>query len=680
MICLYTKNETAFSDNGVCELDPTVCTVSEKTAGSYELYMEHPIDKHNKYSLIECDMIIEAPVPKNVIPAITLPASTKYTVGQATDFYKKLPVYKNTTQKDQILVTIRANPSLYAYRTSYAYNVGSYCIYGDYIYRAKRFLMSVTPWTDASAWGVAGPLVASGPTYERGEVYSPALSVGDYVTKVATYDATYIQVRDTLNRLGYIKLSALTVSSTVSETIPEQTIERQRFRIYQVESDEDSRIIKVYAKHISYDFQGNSLMACDLTEASPADAIAILQGVLMIADDRRIACEFTEETITKDWSFKNPINALLDTDNGLVPKLSAMLIRNNDDFYILKNDNPRTGITIERGVNMSGVTWNYNTESSISRVVPRCRNGDDEYLYLEHGGTWTDPSSLIDDNWQQNDDIYVESASAASFPKQKIEVLDCNFSVGETYTPVGETTETKRTEQSCREEMLKKAKERFTVDNCDAPEITLTVEFVLLGDTEEYSQYRNLQRVNLYDKVTVKSELIESTAQVTEYEFNCLTKRYNSITVGNVSSFKKRIPGCRVVNESITYAKLSPDLVNRIRTMNGSSSSDSGSSGTSPTGGSVSLVTEVIDSLTSTSTESALSANQGRILNEKLQLSNITSLQVIEDSGHNMLILRGNYEGTGNYLQLIINGNTKQLQIAKAVNGTETTMATFQGT
>ena len=64
----------------------------------------------------------------------------------------------------------------------------------------------------------------------------------------------------------------------------------------------------------------------------------------------------------------------------------------------------------------------------------------------------------------------------------------------------------------------------------------------------------------------------------------------------------------------------------------------------------------------------------------KLILSLITSLQVIEDTSHNLLILRGNYEGTGNFLQLVANGSTKQLTINKSVNGTETTLATFQGT
>jgi hypothetical protein len=92
--------------------------------------------------------------------------------------------------------------------------------------------------------------------------------------------------------------------------------------------------------------------------------------------------------------------------------------------------------------------------------------------------------------------------------------------------------------------------------------------------------------VNLYDELTIKTETYEATAQVTSYEFDCLTGRYNAITVGEVSSFNKRVPGYKVVNESITYAKLAPDLVSRIRTMDGASgaSTGAGSSGTPGTG------------------------------------------------------------------------------------------------
>ena len=72
-----------------------------------------------------------------------------------------------------------------------------------------------------------------------------------------------------------------------------------------------------------------------------------------------------------------------------------------------------------------------------------------------------------------------------------------------------------------------------------------------------------------------------------------------------------------MVNESITYAKLSPDLVSRIWS-EGSRSSDAGSSGGSSGsagGGGVDVGgPDVVDNLTSTSTTDALSANQGKVL------------------------------------------------------------------
>ena len=596
MVCLYNKTETDFDHNGICVLDPSICTVSEVAGGSYELYLEHPFDKYEKFMMLAEDMIIKAPVPYTEIPAITMPATSRYELAEDADFWKKLPVYKAKPVTDDMLKTIRESyargEATYVWATGRGFNKGAYAVYNSGIYQAKVFNISVTPGTDSSVWGWVAPLYGSsgqtgGGTYTPGETWSPALSVGATLIKIADYNGTYVQVKDLLGRIGYIDKSKLDEVTTESEVIPKQVIETQLFRIYSVESNEESESVHAYARHISYDYQGNSLMDCKIEEAAPADAIAVMQGALMIADNRTVACQFTDEKITQDWSFRNPVNALLDPDTGLVPKLKARLIRNNENFYILKNDNPRTGITIEHGANLRGVTWNRSVETVVTRVVPRCHNGNDEYLYLEHGGTWSSATEMTSSTWVENDDIYVESPIASIYPVPKIEVYDCQYSVGEEYTPPGSTTKVKRDEANCREEMLKDAQKRFTVDRCDGMEVSLTVEFVLLGDSEQYRQYRGLQRVNMYDKVTVKGRYMEETAQVTEYEYDCLRGRYNSITLGKIDSFMRRIAGCRVMNESITYSKLSPDLINRIRTMGGSASEDSGSSGLTPNGGSV---------------------------------------------------------------------------------------------
>lgn len=573
MICLYKMDESSFTGHGICVLDPTVCTVTEKTGGQYELYMEHPMDSRKKYELIAEKMIIVAPVPHMEVPSITIPATEQIKVTAATDFYKKLPVYKKKSKTEQALATIWQNSNTYLYRPNKYYNPGDYCHNGVNIYQAKvtnqgESVLNTNLWAKVAPFADPG---TSSKTYTPGESYSHGLSIDDIVTKIADYNDTYYQIRDALGRIGYFAKESTTVYSTDPETLPAQTIDTQRFRIYRIDSDEMTNIIKVYAKHISYDFQGNRILDCEIVDTEPVNAIANMQGRLMNEDTRRIACNYqsTEDKdykITKDWSFKNPINALLDADDGLVPALNAKLIRNNDNFYILKNDTVKTGITIEYGVNLLGVTWSRSIETAVTRVVPRCSDGNDEYIYLEHGGTWTDETM---ETWEANDDIYVDSPIADQFPFPIIEVLDCGFAVGEKYTPSGSATEETRTEESCREEMLKEAQKRFTDDHCDGMEITLTVEFLLMGDTEEYKQYRGLQRVNLYDTITVKTKRYTIPAQVTEYEFDCLTGRYNSIIVGNVSAFDKRVPGYRVVNESITYEKLSPDLIRRIRSLNG---------------------------------------------------------------------------------------------------------------
>ena len=629
---LFSKMETAFDHNGVCLLDPSVCTVSEESGGSYELYLEHPFDSTGKYLLIAEDMIIEAPVPHTVIPQITLPERTIYTVATVSEFYQKLPVTKLKKSEKSEIDTVReeyaTNPTKYDYYPSKGFAPGAYCVFNGGIYKnnGTGVLMSVTPGV-GDAWTWVAPL--SGSTsdpdnvdYTPGVEYSPGLTQGATVYELGEYNKEYVQIRDLLGRVGYYKKDNLTEVTTEAETIPQQTIDSQRFRIYCIETEEETHILKVYARHISYDFSGNALMDCQVKKTKVQDALAVLQGSLMIPDTRRIVCQFKNTKITKDWSFKNPINALLDPDDGLVPELNAKLIRNNEDIFILKNNNPRKGPEIRYGMNMKGVNWKKNTESVVSRVVPRCSKGNDGYLYLEHGGTWN-----ASGEWQQNNDIYVDAKQASTrFAYPKIEVMDCEYRVGEKYTPAGSASEVTMTESRCRTEMLADAQKRFEEDHCDETEYTLVVEFLLIGDSEQYKQYKGLQRVNLYDEIPIVTEMSSATAQVAAYEFDSLALRYNSITIGKVNSFNDRVAGYRVVKESITYSKLSPDLISRISTMNAPSGASTGASSSVEPSGGTSVIIDVVDNLTSSSTDSALSANQGKVLKDLIDSLGLAKL------------------------------------------------------
>ena len=91
------------------------------------------------------------------------------------------------------------------------------------------------------------------------------------------------------------------------------------------------------------------------------------------------------------------------------------------------------------------------------------------------------------------------------------------------------------TKEQCYELMRQAAAEEFA-KGCDMPDLTLDIDFIHIGDTEEYRQYRNLERVFLYDLVRIRHAPtgFVAKAQVSGYEWDALTKRYKSITVGNV--------------------------------------------------------------------------------------------------------------------------------------------------
>ena len=570
MICLYDMMETDFSTNGICVLNPISCVVNEAAGGSYELRMEYPIDDAGIFMLLQEEMIIKAPVPETHIPQITLPEVVLWRTTASADLYSVLPVWK-PEEVDPTIQQIRRSPDGYAWKVGSAYNAGALVTYGGNIYRATMYNFAVVPTSTASVWSYVTTVAASGSggSYTSGTIIE-TLASGSTISKIADYNAQYMRVRTMAGKIGYILRSKCeeTQQSQSGQVIPARTIKEQLFRIYRIEGTDNDQSVMVFARHISYDYAGNSTMDCKVFGADPMTAIAIMQGSLVNPDERNIYCNITGKEITEDWSFKNPINVLLDPESGLLGSLGGAMIRDNKDFFLLDNSLPRRGIVVQYGANMTGVKWTRNNDHVVTRIMPRANAGVDSFLYL--------------------DALYVDSPALNDYAYPRTIVMDCAYTVGEEYEKPDGTKE-KWTEDGIRLQLLKDAQEQFSRDHVDSPEITLEVQFILLGDTEEFKQYKGLQNVCLYDEITVKTGRsgVTATAQVTEYEFDCIMKRYNMIRVGDVSRYSQRIPGYKVVRNSITYDKLSIDVINRIRSANASGSSNSYSPGSGTGGGSV---------------------------------------------------------------------------------------------
>lgn len=587
MIVLYEKDTTSFDDNGICVLSPTLCNVTEVAGGEYELEMEHPLDDNGKYLMLTEERLIKAPVPKNYIPETSLPDLIEWRTIRETSMYSKVPTYKHKNKNWHIIWSVRENPFRYAYKANWPYNTGGIALWGNGIYQAKGYCYNVTPGTNANLWAYIGSVDEStNVILDGGKLIAtlPANTIIYYISE----SGGYLKVRSQQGT-GFVKKSDCNETATrVAQSIPPQTITHQIFRIYETGCEEETNMYTVKARHISYDFRGNMLQECKLTDVDVNEAIAAIQTNLMDADTRTIASNITGKQITQDWSFKNPVNALLDPSTGVVAKTNAKLIRNNDAFYILDSDDKKAGISLTYGVNLIGVKWTRNVENVVTRVVPKSGNSQNGYTYITNGGRLTYNSST--QKWEVTDSgkQYVESASADDYRNARYSVLNCTYSQGQAYEDNKTGEQKKYTQEEVLAKMLADAMEQFTVKKVDEPTIELEVEFLLLGDTEEYKQYKGLQTVNLYDVVPVKTGKsgVDIDVQVTEYEYDSIRERYNSIKLGTINSFKRRVPGYRVVNESVTAEKLDPDLLNLIRTSDASESADSMDVGiTSTTGG-----------------------------------------------------------------------------------------------
>ena len=99
---------------------------------------------------------------------------------------------------------------------------------------------------------------------------------------------------------------------------------------------------------------------------------------------------------------------------------------------------------------------------------------------------------------------------------------------------------------------------------CDLVDLSLEVDFIHIGDTEEYRQYRNLERVFLYDLVRIRHGPtgFVAKAQVSGYEWNALTRRYNSIRIGNVFAVESSaVAGYQLTEGAVTGTKIAPGSV-----------------------------------------------------------------------------------------------------------------------
>lgn len=303
---------------------------------------------------------------------------------------------------------------------------------------------------------------------------------------------------------------------------PAWTIKPQIFRIYEVRKNIAS--VTVAARHITYDLLYNT------TTYKVADAVsaqAALNGIFNHAVDKdhdfKALSNIGYTRAGLDFTRVNIINALLDPDTGLCELYKAAMVRDNWNMYILENPGMDRGVVIEYARNMTGIEYIENVDEIATRIIPVGETKDGKPLLLTNdtyfGENWIDSPRKVTVNGE-------EIPIADAYPVKFTLVHECeNCKVGsDGLTTVALT----------RARMREQVNALFE-DDIDIPKIEMSVDFINLGDTEDYRQFRNLDRLFLFDYVTVRHRQhgINVLAKIVSIKWDCLLERMERMEIGS---------------------------------------------------------------------------------------------------------------------------------------------------
>ena len=529
MINVYDIGNGAFEKNGDVILLPLECSHTQVAAGQYDLTVKCPLDATGKWMHLVTEAVIKAPVQEETI-------ETAYT-GVDVD------AYKVTSTSAPLRATAQAPQPIYysAWVSGATYSVGSKCSYNSKNYQCSEFdpssgYVMVPPnnspwWFEIPVkWTSGGAVLAN--LKQDYEVYYISGPSGGWYNVATPYGLE-----------GYMQTSQLTYSRHLSpsETQPRH-ITTQLFRIKTVNVESKSRTITVTAEHVSNDMRGILVRDVSIAQMSPANALARIQTAQMMEYKGTIATNMVDSsdgTYTGKINGKNLLYCLLDPDKGIVDTFGAAYRRDNWDVFVMRKVNTDRGFRLRYRKNMLGVSWNIKTDGLVTRVVPVAKDADGSELYLDGNG-WVDSEYI-----SSYDTVYMERIKVA----------------GQVGKDDGTDTDTKWTKAALQAEMLRRAQERFTIDKADQAAHEITIDFEMLGDTEEYSELKDLEKVLMYDRVIAINEEIQMSVsmEVSEIEYDAIRQKVTALKLTNVTEYGRNVSGFNVFNNSITGDKLTDD-------------------------------------------------------------------------------------------------------------------------
>ncbi len=270
----------------------------------------------------------------------------------------------------------------------------------------------------------------------------------------------------------------------------------QPFEVYASTSPMNG-VVRFYANHISYTLSGAAVDPFTVNSAPGAMAALTSHSV-----KPHNFTFWTDKQTAASMSLTHPAairSVLAGTQCSILDTYGGEFEFDRYDVKLWNNRGANRGVTIRYGKNLTDITQERNISKVYTCVYPYWMGQDDQLVTL--------PEKLVD--------------VPGKFAHSRILTLDLSQEFREAPT----------------EDQLRDRTRKYIADNhIGVPDVSISLSFVTLSQTEEYKHMALLERVELGDTVNVEFQKlgISTTAKVIKTVCNSLLERYDKIEVGSV--------------------------------------------------------------------------------------------------------------------------------------------------
>lgn len=276
---------------------------------------------------------------------------------------------------------------------------------------------------------------------------------------------------------------------------PNQTDSPQAFRIYSI-SKPLNGVVSINAEHISY--QLTNIPVLGFTANTVSDALSKITTYSMETNPFTF---WTDKVTEATYSQKVPMSArsiLGGVDGSILDVYGGEYKFDNFVVRLYNSRGSDNGVTISYGKNLTGITCDTDLSNVVTGVL----------------GYWQSEDEVVTGTTQYSDEQ----------PKsyKRVRTLDCSTVFAEKPTV----------------EQINGYCQSYLKSQYQSTKVSVSVEFVNLGDSEEYKQYKNLESVSLCDIVHVKHSTygIDVKTKVVKTVYDTLLERYSKIEIGSVQA------------------------------------------------------------------------------------------------------------------------------------------------